>query len=78
MGPWGVQNCLVENGLGSPWELWLLTHEREKEALRIRTTLEFWEEDVSPALVRAIPGATYLKTLKKVRQSESHLQDVCV
>ena len=78
MGPWGVQNCLDENGLGSPWELWLLTQEREKEALRIRTTLEFWEEDVSPALVRAIPGATYLKTLKKVRQSESHLQDVCV
>ena len=56
------------NGLGPPWELWLLTHEREKEALRIRTTLEFWEEDVSPAPVRAIPGATYLKTLKKVRR----------
>lgn len=47
MGPWGVQNCLDENGLGLPWELWLLTHEREKEALRIRTTLEFWEEEVS-------------------------------
>lgn len=50
----------------------------EKEALRIRTALEFWEEEVSPALVRVIPGATYLKTAEKVRQRESHLHDVCV
>ena len=62
-----MQSCLDENRLGHPQELWFLTHGREKKASRVRTKLEFWEEELSPAPVRVIPGVTYLKTLEKLK-----------